>query len=60
MSQSVDDLLQKLERDLPRLRKDLNSFPAVFEERACQIYELEDTERVQERLLQMLKDAGLS
>lgn len=60
MAETVDELLHKLERDIPRLRKDLNAFPGAFEERACKIYELEDTERVQQRLMQMLKDAGLS
>lgn len=54
MSKVVDALLQSLERDIPRLRQDLNMFPVVFEERACKIFEIEDTGRVNERLMEML------
>lgn len=60
MASRVDVLLEELERDIPKLRRDLNKFPQVFEERACLIYEIEDTDRVQERLMKMLRDAGLS
>ena len=60
MSKSVDELLEQLEKDIPRLRKDLNKFHARFEERAFKIFELEDSERVQLRLIKMVSDAGLS
>lgn len=58
MSQAVDALLHKLEKDIPRLRQDLNMFPVLFEERACKIFEVEDTDRVNERLMEMLIKAG--
>ena len=58
MSQAVDALLYTLEKDIPRLRQDVNMFPVVFEERACKIFELEDTDRVNERLMQMLIKSG--
>ena len=60
MSQVVDALLHTLERDIPRLHQDLNMFPVVFEERACKIFEIESTERVNERLLSMLIKAGVA
>jgi len=59
VSQSVDDLLSELEQDIPQLRTDMNTFHAAFEERACQIFVLEDNDRVHQRLMQMLRDAGL-
>lgn len=58
MSQIVDALLHTLEKDLPRLREDLNMFPIVFEERACKIFEIEDTGRVNGRLMEMLVKSG--
>ena len=58
MSDVVDALLHTLEKDIPRLRQDLNMFPVVFEERACKILELEETVRVNERLMQMLIKTG--
>lgn len=58
MSQAVDALLAALEKDIPRLREDLNMFPVVFEERACKIFEFEETDRVNERLMQMLVKTG--
>ena len=58
MSQVVDALLQALEKDIPKLREDLNMFPIVFEERACKIFEFEDSERVSERLMEMLVKTG--
>ena len=59
MSQTIDDLLSQLRQDIPRLRNDMNTFHAAFEERACQIFALEDNDRVHQRLMQMLRDAGL-
>ena len=59
MSQTVDELLSQLEQDMPQLRSDMNSFHTAFEERACQIFALEDNDRVHQRLMQMLRDAGL-
>lgn len=59
MPLSVDELLSQLEQDIPRLRQDMDTFHAAFEERACQIFVLEDNERVHQRLMQMLRDAGL-
>ena len=58
MSQAVDALLHQLEKDIPRLRNDLNMSPVVFEERACKIFEIENTDQVNERLMKMLIDAG--
>lgn len=58
MSQVVDALLHSLEKDIPRLREDLSMFPVVFEERACQIFEIEDTARVNARLADMLVKTG--
>jgi len=58
MSQVVDALLHTLEKDIPRLREDVNMFPVVFEERACKIFELEETDRVNERLMEMLVRTG--
>ena len=58
MSQVVDALLQSLEKDIPRLREDVNMFPVVFEERACKIFEFEESERVNERLMEMLIKTG--
>jgi hypothetical protein len=58
VSQSVDDLLSELEQDIPQLRTDMNTFHAAFEERACRIF-LEDNDRVHQRLMQMLRNAGL-
>lgn len=58
MSDAVDALLNTLEKDIPRLRQDLNMFPIVFEERACKIFELEETDRVNERLMEMLVSTG--
>lgn len=58
MSQRVDMLLHTLEKDIPRLRQDLNMFPVVFEERACKIFEVEDSDWVNERLMEMLINAG--
>ena len=58
MSQSVDALLHQLEKDIPRLRNDLNMFPVVFEERACKIFEIENTDQVNERLMKMLIRSG--
>lgn len=60
MSQAVDEMLEQLEKDIPRLCRDLNKFHARFEERAFKIFEVEDSERVQERLMKMVSDAGLS
>ena len=59
MSLTVDDLLSQLQHDIPQLRSDMNTFHAAFEERACQIFALEDNDRVHQRLMQMLRDAGL-
>ena len=59
VSQTVDNLLTQLEQDMPQLRNGMNSFHAAFEERACQIFALEDNDRVHQRLMQMLRDAGL-
>ena len=59
VSQTVDDLLSQLEQDIPQLRNDMNTFYPAFEERACQIFALEDNDRVHQRLMQMLRDAGL-
>lgn len=59
MSLTVDDLLSQLEQDIPQLRTDMNHFHDAFEERACQIFALEDNDRVHRRLMQMLRDAGL-
>ena len=58
MSQIVDALLHSLEKDVPRLREDLNMFPVVFEERACKIFEIEETDRVNERLMEILIKTG--
>jgi len=58
MSKVVDALLHTLEKDIPRLRQDVNMFPVVFEERACKIFEVEDTDWVNERLMDMLIKAG--
>lgn len=58
MSQVVDALLHSLEKDIPRLREDVNMFPVVFEERACKIFEFEESERVNERLMEMLIKTG--
>lgn len=58
MSQVVDALLHSLEKDIPRLRADLNMFPVVFEERACKIFEIEDTHRVNVRLMEILINTG--
>ena len=58
MSDAVDALLHTLEKDIPRLRQDVNMFPIVFEERACKIFELEETDRVNERLMEMLVKTG--
>jgi hypothetical protein len=58
MSQVVDALLYSLEKDIPRLREDVNMFPVVFEERACKIFEFEESERVNERLMEMLIKTG--
>lgn len=60
MFQAVDALLHQLERDIPRLRNDLNMFPVVFEERACKIFEIENNALVNERLMKMLIDAGVA
>lgn len=59
MSAELEDLLMQLERDIPSLSKDMNTFHTVFETRACQIFAVEDNERMVERLMQMLRDAGL-
>ena len=59
MSLTVDDLLAQLQHDIPQLRNDMNTFHAAFEERACRIFALEDNDRVHQRLMQMLRDAGL-
>lgn len=58
MSQAVDALLHSLEKDIPRLREDLNMFPIVFEERACKIFEIEETDRVNKRLMEILIKTG--
>ena len=58
MSQIVDALLRTLEKDIPLLREDVNMFPVVFEERACKIFELEETDRVNDRLMAMLIKTG--
>lgn len=58
MSDAVDALLHTLEKDIPRLRQDVNMFPIVFEERACKIFELEETDRVNGRLMEMLVKTG--
>ena len=58
MFEVVDALLHTLEKDIPRLQQDLNMFPVVFEERACKIFEFEETERVNTRLMQMLIKTG--
>lgn len=58
MSEVVDALLHTLEKDIPRLQQDPNMFPVVFEERACKIFEFEETERVNTRLMQMLIKTG--
>lgn len=58
MSQVVEALLHALEKDIPRLREDVNMFPVVFEERACKIFEVEESERVNERLMEMLIKTG--
>ena len=59
VSQTIDELLSQLEQDIPQLRTDMNTFHSAFEERACQIFALEDNDRVHHRLMQMLRDAGL-
>lgn len=59
MSLTVDDLLAQLEQDIPQLRTDMDHFQVAFEERACQIFALEDNDRVHQRLMRMLRDAGL-
>ena len=59
MSLTVDDLLSQLQQDIPHLRNDMNTFHSAFEERACQIFALEDNDRVHQRLMQMMRDAGL-
>jgi len=58
MSQYVDALLHTLEKDIPRLREDINMFPVVFEERACKIFEVEQSERVNKQLMEMLVKTG--
>lgn len=58
LAPAVEALLVELQRDIPRLRRDPNRFAERFEDRACRIFEIEDSERVFERLTMMLRDAG--
>ena len=60
MSSTVDKLLAELARDLPTLTKDPNKFPELFEERAWKVLIHEDSERVHDRLMTMVIDAGLT
>ena len=57
---SADALLADLERDLPTLRADMDAFFEAFEERAYAVFAVEDSPRVQRRLQEMLRDAGIA
>lgn len=56
---TADALLAALERDLPALRRDMDAFHEGFEARACRVFAVEDSPRVQQRLQDMLRDAGI-
>ena len=60
MTHPIETLLAELETDLPRLQQDMDAFHEAFEERACRILALEDSPRVEARLMEMLRDAGIS
>lgn len=57
---AADALLAALERDLPALRGDMDAFFERFEARAYALFAVEDSPRVQQRLQDMLRDAGIA
>lgn len=56
---TADALLAALQRDLPAMRQDMDAFFGRFEARAYAVFALEDSPRVQQRLQDMLRDAGI-
>ena len=60
MSNPTEALLDELEADLPRLQQDMDAFHQVFEGRSCKVLALEDSPRVEARLMEMLRVAGIA
>ena len=56
---NLDSLFATLERDVPGMKADMDSFFREYEARSFEIFAIEDSEAVQARLQDILDAAGI-